>query len=236
MEQCVRRVAERSIRRLAERGGWQRRRPHASGEPRSPARFGTTRRRAARPGARRPSAPAHVAILSTSLQSSSGSSSAHLDEQPDGFLVVARDAAVGELLRHPFRHAASRDVVDEQVSDTSRTPCRVSFPARCRRVREHGVRSGARQVPDDRPSRQAPSSAPPLPTIDEPPAATEQSHRIAGSDCIVTAGRRVRETEPDAVLADPVAQPAERAVNLRPVAAGDQVDGFELCRHRGGQA
>jgi hypothetical protein len=40
----------------------------------------------------------------------------------------------------------------------------------------------------------------------------------------------VRGEQLGGVLADAVAQAAERALDLRAVAAGDQIDGLELCR------
>ena len=157
-----------------------------------------------------------------------------LDEQANRFRVDGH-AAFGELFRHPLGHAPFRHVVHEHIP---RLRARLAE----RRVllelgsheREHSVGSGTRQVCSD---GFYVRRLPPLDFFDddEPTAAAEQSHRIAGGDRIVTAGLERRE-ELDALLADPVAQPSKRALDLRTVAARDQVDGFELCRHRGGQA
>src|SRR5262249_30428348 len=79
-----------------------------------------------------------------------------------------------------------------------------------------------------------------LPTVDlvddhEPPAAAEQAEGVARRDRVVAA-RIVRAEQLGRVLADPVAEPSQGALNLGPVAAGDQVDGLELARQERPQA
>ena len=180
------------------------------------------------------SAPAHVAILSTSLESSSGSSPTTSTSSRTASWSIA-DAAVRELLRHPFGHASLRDVVDEQVSGLRARlgKCRVLLQLRCDQS-EHGVRRGTAEVRGD---RLRVRGLPALHLLDdhEPAAAAEEAHRVAGRDRVVAAGV-VRGQELDALLPDPVAQTAERTVDLRPVSAGDQIDRLELRRRHLGQA
>ena len=157
-----------------------------------------------------------------------------LDEQANRVRVDVH-AAFGELLRHPLGDAAFRNVVDEDVARLrARLPERRVLLELGGDEREHGVGSGAREVRRDRLDV---GGLPALDVLDddEPAAAAEQAQRVARRDGVVTAGLE-RGEELDAVLADPVAQPPERALDLRPVAAGDQVDGLELGRHRGRQA
>ena len=71
--------------------------------------------------------------------------------------------------------------------------------------------------------------------MDEPPAASEQPKGVAGCDGIVAA-RLVRREQLGRVLADAVAEASQRALDLRPVGAGDQVDRFELRCHLDGTA
>ena len=155
-----------------------------------------------------------------------------LDQQARGFGVDA-DAAVPELLRHPIAHPPLRHVVHEHVAGLGARFRERGILLQLRRdEREHGVGSGARKVRRDRLRVRG------LPAIDvlddhEPAGAAEQAERVAGGNSVVTA-RLVRRQQLRCVLADAVAQPPQRAQDLRTVAAGDQIDRLELARrHRG---
>ena len=73
---------------------------------------------------------------------------------------------------------------------------------------------------------------PPLDLVDQHQAAArgEQPHRIAGRDRVVTAGLSRREPL-DRVVGEPLAEAVERAVDLRAVAARQQVGRFQRIGH-----
>ena len=154
-----------------------------------------------------------------------------LDQKPRRLRIDA-DLAVGELLRHPLRQPALGDVVDEHVSRLRACFRERGILLQFRRdQRQHRSRSGIGEVGGHafRVGR--------LPTIDlfddhEPAVATEQAERVARGDHVIAARVDGRE-QLRRFLADAIAQAPERALDLRPVAAGDQVDRLELARHRG---
>ena len=139
-------------------------------------------------------------------------------------------AVAGELLGDPLRQLALAHLVDEELAG-------LRAGLRERRVlaellgdeREHGVGRGRGQVLGDR-LRVRRLPALDLFDDDEPAAAAEEPHRVAGRDRVV-AGRVPRGEPLDRVLAEPVAEAAEGALDLRAVAAGEQVGRFELVRH-----
>jgi hypothetical protein len=172
--------------------------------------------------------------LSTSLASSSGSVAHDLDQQARRFGVDAHPA-LPELLRDPVGHAPLRHVIDEQIADlrTGLGQRGVLLELRGDEC-EHGVGRGARKVRSDR------LRVGGLPAVDvlddhEPPASAEQAERVARRDRVVAA-RLVRGEKLRRVLADAIAQPSQRALDLRAIGARDQVDGLELGRCHPGQA
>ena len=78
----------------------------------------------------------------------------------------------------------------------------------------------------------------------EPAAAAEQAERVAGGDRVGAARAVERRERLDLALVEVAAQAAERGADLRPVGAGEQVDGLQRrqpsppsigCRQEGGE-
>jgi len=75
-----------------------------------------------------------------------------------------------------------------------------------------------------------------LPDLDaledhEPAAGPEEPHRVAGGHRVLAAHRR-RVVQLDGVDVEPAAQACDGTVNLRTVAAPDQIRRLKLVRHR----
>ena len=151
-------------------------------------------------------------------------------DQGAGGLGGRLDPVARELLADPPRQLTLRDLVDQDNALLCQRLREGSVLAEAfADEREHRLGRGRRQIFGDRLSI---GGLPALDLVDEhePTAGREQAHRVAGGDRVVACG--VPRREPlDRVLAEALAQPAERALDLRPVAAGEQVGRLELVRH-----
>ena len=135
-----------------------------------------------------------------------------LDEQP-ARVGVDLDAALGELRRRPISGTRRFG-----TSKTSTSPAFAqafasaeSFFSSAADEREHRVGRGARRGTRRPPSRRPPSSARPLRRSTSRPPPPKQAERVARRDRVLAAGVG-RGEQLDGVLADPVAEPLERAL------------------------
>src|SRR5262249_55731246 len=136
-----------------------------------------------------------------------------------------------ELLGDPARQATLRDVPLEYLA-----AFRDRLDERClglelvRDQRQHGLGGGALEVAGDRLSI---GCLPRMDAVDddETAAVAEEAERVARRDRVLARGR-LREQVLDRLLAEAVAQTAERPGDLRAVAAGQKVRGAKrLWRH-----
>ena len=153
-----------------------------------------------------------------------------LDQRAAALRVGGRAAQL-ELLRHPAGKAPLGHVPVQNLAG-SRSDLRdrrvlLQFAGderqgrrRRRRLQVRGDRLRVRGLPGLR-----------LGDDDQAPVAREQPERVAHGDDVLPR-RRARRVQLHGVGGEAGSEALERAIDLRPVAAGHQVNGLELLRHR----
>jgi hypothetical protein len=147
-------------------------------------------------------------------------------------LRVRLDASVGELSSDPLGQPPLRHVEHEDLACLrTRLGERRALLRLLADEHEDGIGRGRSQVGGNRLHIRR------LPPVDvgnyhQPLSASEQPRRVAGSNGILAAHVEGRE-ELRRLVSDSIPQASNRTLDLRTVAADDQVEGFELGRHRG---
>ena len=178
---------------------------------------------------------AQSAIFSTSVASAVRSSPTMLDEGARRLADRPASAGALEARSHPAREVARpRRVVRQHLARPRATAC-ASFGAAKRLLRDEREHGAGRRLPEVGLDRPDVLGLPALDVLDddEPSAlAGKETERVAGGDRVLSR-RRLGGERLDGLGAEARAQAPKREADLRPVAAGQEVDGLErLLAHR----